>query len=145
MNALEKIMAQLEALTDPATIREAGLGVLGMQKKRIFEEGKNANGGKIGNYSTKPTYFNPKDSPVKFQPRGKTGKTEFADGSPHVTRYFGGGYKEVRSTAGRRTDRVNLDFTGKMRFSHTIGFRGDRVVLGFDSAREGKKAGRPGK
>jgi len=140
VNPLDVISAQLEALTSQATIREAGLGVLAMQKRRIFEQGLNSSGGQIGKYSTKPTYFNPKDSPVKFTPKGKTGKTEFKDGKPHVTRYFGGGYKEVRQTAGRRTDKVNFDFTGQLRFSHTIGFNDNRVVLGFDSQREGRKA-----
>lgn len=140
MEGLQSIRLKLEALASPEVIRDAGLGLLALQKKRIFEEGKNSKGGQIGKYSTKPLYFDPKDSPVKFTPKGKTGKTQFADGKPHVTRYFPDGYKGVRGAAGRRTDRVNFDFTGKLRFSHTIGFQGQKVSLGFDSRREGEKA-----
>ena len=39
--------------------------------RRVHNSGQAVNGSSIGHYSTKPIYVNPKNSPVKFTPKGK--------------------------------------------------------------------------
>lgn len=85
--------------------------VVALQAVRIFEDGKKSDGNLIGQYdTTSPLYANPKNykGGGKFKPlKGKTGKSKFKDGTPHVTRWFNN-YKELRNTLGRRIDKVNL-------------------------------------
>lgn len=100
-------------------LREVATTQLAEMKVRIFEQGKDDNESSIGQYSTKPIYVNPNNSPKKFTPKGKTGKTKFANGELHKTRYFAQGYKDFKSEIGRNTlGTVNLslsrDFQNKM-------------------------------
>lgn len=67
------------------------------QVKRIFDLKKNSQGGIIGEYSTKPIYVDPRDSPRSIgRPIGKSKKSKFKDGTDHKSRYFPGGYKEFK-------------------------------------------------
>ena len=65
--------------------------VLAVHKKRIYQRGQDADGGKIGRYSTKPISISRKN-----QSRN-TGKT-----------YFKGGYREYKSLTGKGSATVNL-------------------------------------
>lgn len=89
---------------------------------RIFEEGENNRGGKIGTYSTKPIYVNPDYSPKKFAPKGKTGRTSFNNGKKHKTGYFESGYKGFRQAIGRESNKVNLRLFGTLQsdFSNSL-------------------------
>lgn len=84
------------------------------QTDRIFVRGAATNG-TIGKYSTKPIYISNKQSPKKLRPKGKTGKTKFANGQRHVSAYFAGGYKEFRGQVGRVNSFVNLNLTASLR------------------------------
>lgn len=70
--------------------------IMSIQAKRIWLDGKNKNGGNIGEYTNrKDIYLNPK-SLVKgatrslpgFPLKGKTGETTFKNGKKHKTGYF---------------------------------------------------------
>ena len=99
-------------------MKSAALTVLGEMRVRIHENGQAADGSDIGAYSVKPLYVNPNNSPRKFPPAGKSGKTVFASGQkkgqPHKTKYFSGGYGDFKSTIGRNPGKVNLFLTGTM-------------------------------
>jgi len=47
--------------------------MMAIQSKRIFLNGKNSDGGNIGDYSTNPVYISLEDSPKSFTPKGKPG------------------------------------------------------------------------
>lgn len=83
--------------------------------ERIFEKGKNASDGVIGEYNdTKPLYVNPDRSPKKFRPRGKnSAKSKFKNGNSRKTKYFKS-YKEFRKSIGRPTGKVNLVLSGNL-------------------------------
>jgi len=86
--------------------------------KRIFVNGQSADGGKIGTYSTKPIYVDPKNSPKKFSGKGKNDKRASKD---HKTRYFEDGYKGFREFIGRESSFVNLSLSRHMANSFTSG------------------------
>lgn len=97
-----------------SVLRGVASSMVGVVKKRIHEDGKDANGENIGQYdTTHPLYVNPFKSPKSFAPVGKTGKVKFKNGQPHKTKYFDS-YKEFRQEIDRPTDKVNLSLTGQM-------------------------------
>ena len=133
MGVVDDIIRDLRNLASPENIERAGLDAFAEHQKRIFEDGRNADGGIIGKYSTDPLYVNPKNSPRTFSPKGKTGKTKFADGTPHVTRYFPTGYKGFRTAAGKVNPTVNLKLFGDLSRSYVPGFIGNKYCYGFIS------------
>lgn len=93
--------------------------------KRIFEEGKAADGSAIGDYnSTDPLYIDPDKAPVKFTPKGKTGRTKFKNGKAHRTGYFDS-YKAFRADQRRPTDKVNLELFGMLKSDFTNSLQKD--------------------
>lgn len=62
--------------------------VMALQSNRIFLKGLNKNGSAIGDYGSNEIHINPKNSPKKFTPRGKSGKTKKKNGEPYKTGYF---------------------------------------------------------
>jgi hypothetical protein len=97
-------------------MREAADTQLKACVQRIHVAGTASDGGDIGQYSSRPMYMNPKNSPTSFQPVGKTGRTVFAKtGQPHVTKYFDAGYKGFRQEAGLAADKVVLTLRGDLR------------------------------
>lgn len=71
--------------------------VLASQKKRIFQDGNDSSGVKIGTYSTKPISIS------RAAQSRSTGKT-----------YFKGGYREYKSLTGKGSAYVNLRNTDQM-------------------------------
>lgn len=94
----DKLILQLNKMivSDRAGIAAVN-SVLAEQKKRIFQQGKASNGGKIGSYSTEPISISKKN-----QAR-QTGKT-----------YFKGGYRQYKSLIGKGANTVNLRNTDQM-------------------------------
>lgn len=85
-------------------------------QERIHTSGMASDGSEIGQYSTKPMYVNPKNSPKSFQPTGKTGRSTFIkSGNPHLTKYFDQGYRAFREEIGLASDKVVLTLRGKLR------------------------------
>jgi len=88
---------------------------MALQAKRIFLDGKNAEGTDIGTYSSNPIYVNPKNSPKKFTPKGKEGKSKFKNGNSHKTAYFND-YLSFKKYIGRNKNKstVDLILTGEL-------------------------------
>ena len=87
----------------PKILDIALISVQSEMVKRIHSKGQDANGNKIGNYSTTPISVSKKN-----QPRS-SGKT-----------YFSGGYKSFKQSMGLESGFVNLELTGQMRQDLTI-------------------------
>lgn len=166
---INDVIRKLEALK--AQIQGGFLGVPAAKElearmsRRIFLQGRNSANVPIGEYSTKPIYislkrreFNLLPAIRKLKGRGKPlpkfpkGRTEFADGTPLVSRYFARGYREFREVAGRQpkgkvaklggkaTDGINFNLTGSLAQSFTTGIASGRVTIGFTSRKELSKA-----
>lgn len=119
-------------MREPKVMQKALLSLFADYHSRIFEEGKASDGGTIGKYSTDPIYVNPADSPRSFGANiGKTGKSKFADGKPHQTRYFPGGYEQFRDKIGRPTNVVNLQLTEDLKRNTLPELNEGRYVFGF--------------
>jgi hypothetical protein len=112
-----------DAIRSDRLNRTALTTVLALEKKRIFEEGKDSNGGQIGTYGTKPISISKKN-----QARN-TGKT-----------YFPGGYSEYKSAIGKNPGYVNLRNTDQMRMDFGILKNGQSWGLGFQNGENFNKS-----
>jgi hypothetical protein len=90
--------------------------VLPIHKKRIFQDGLDADGARIGVYST-----NPIDIPKKKQARD-TGKTKFKTG-----------YAEYKTAIGKNPGYVNLQNFGSMMADYGVMQSGTDLGLGFQN------------
>jgi len=90
--------------------------VMVAQKKRIFQDGKAANGSQIGQYGTKPISI-AKDKQAK-----NTGKT-----------YFKGGYREYKSLVGKGASFVNLRNTDQTMMDLGTTVSGNEYGIGFNN------------
>lgn len=113
-------------------------------KTRIFLDGQDNGGQKIGSYSTEPYYASLKQRQVKtsrLRGQGKNSKDpKFKNGKPRKSMYLQGGYSEFRQVVGRQNAYVDLDLTGQLRESIGLGSTEGNVVVGIRSELEAKKA-----
>lgn len=113
---------------------EQQLAMLDMEadiKNRVFKDGLDANGAKIGSYSTDPIYvsiagakkrYGSQIPTSKLKPSGKRNKGKnFLNGNPRKSQYFERGYAGFRDFMGRDTSTVNLDLTGNLMNSIATG------------------------
>lgn len=114
----DSLLSQLKRIQQTDRVMVASLtSVLATQKRRIFEQGKDANASAIGQYSTKPI------SIARKNQSRQTGKT-----------YFKGGYREYKSLIGKGSTTVNLRNTDQMRFDYGVHVLGaGEYGLGFNS------------
>lgn len=121
----DKLIAQVNKLRQTDRIMVATLTtVFAGHKKRIYQQGKDANGGKIGQYSTKPTSISRKN-----QSRN-TGKT-----------YFKGGYREYKSLIGKGSAFVNLRNTDQEMMDYGVRIIGkNKYGFGFNNEFNFKKS-----
>lgn len=114
--------------------------------QRVFNNGLASDGGKIGDYSTKPMFTGSKN----FRTAGKadaffdeddvefrTIKTKKGQKALALVK---GGYKEFRELNGLRSDTVDLQFSGSLFESIIVGTYGDNFVLGFNNVEKAKIA-----
>ena len=106
---LTELSSQIKEV-EPRVRRVAGTTLLASNIARIHNEGKAVDDSRIGSYSTKPAYFSPERSPKKFTPKGKNGKSKFANGKRKKTRYFSNGYKMAFSVR----QKVNTIFSSPL-------------------------------
>lgn len=101
------------------------------QSERIFVKGKATDGMRIGRYDNKrPMYVNPDKVPNKgglLPLSGKSGKTAFASGKKHKTRYVKS-YKQLRELMGLQTAFVDLVLFGNLKSDYENGGRGTGIV-----------------
>lgn len=92
--------------------------VMALQSNRIFTKGFNKNGSVIGDYEDKEVYIDPKNSPKKFTPKGKNGKTKKANGEPYKTGYFAN-WLEFKKTIGKNKNISTVDLLYKGELSRS--------------------------
>jgi hypothetical protein len=103
---------RLEVLKVRSALGSAVRSIMAEMVVRIFEEGKNSSGGKIGTYnSTDELYVNPDTLPRRVSPRGKPGKERKV--ANRQTTYFES-YKSLRREVGRESGFVNLRLTNDL-------------------------------
>ncbi len=106
--------------------KTAVLSTVDRQSKRIFINGENSAGGKIGQYDTnREMYLNPKTTFAgsKLKPtKGKTGEHTFKNGKEHQTTFVNN-YKEFRNRIGRRIDFVNLNLSNDLKSDFDSGLK----------------------
>lgn len=112
---IQKLRTKLNELThNNVPLARAVATTHADQMQRIFTEGKDSTGAKIGQYnSTDPLYVDPKTSPRRFPTKGKTGETRFKNGKAHKTGFFSS-YKAFRASQGRQTSYVDLKLHGQL-------------------------------
>lgn len=94
----DKLISEVNRMLQTDRIMTAAMNsVLAKQKERIFQEGKDSAGGKIGSYSTRPISIS------RSRQSRNTGKT-----------HFKGGYREYKSLTGKGASTVNLRDTDQM-------------------------------
>lgn len=111
--------ALLEIQANDIPLKLAAYSSVAAVSKRVFTDGLNANNTKIGDYSKKPIYINPKKAfggSKLGTPRGKNGDTKFKDGRSHVTVYLDS-YKDYKSKLGKPSGGayVNLELSGDLK------------------------------
>lgn len=153
---LEEYNKNLRTLAEEAggklTERVIIVGAISMLaniKNRIFRDGLDSSGSKIGNYSTEP-YYATKDQFIKksaFKPGGKRGYkgerlVKTGDKKYKVKKeklksmYLKEGYKEFRDIQGRQTNTVNFFMKGDLSKSYILQQKEKEALIGFDDAKE---------
>jgi hypothetical protein len=111
-------------------------------KRRIFLDGLDANGTKIGSYSTDPIYvgveaakkrYGSQIPTSKLKGKGKGGKGKFKNGKTRKSQYFERGYAGFREFMGRDIGTVNLDLTSNLQNSILTGTSGNVGTISFIS------------
>ena len=101
MTVLEEIQQAIKTENIVDAMRAASRSTLRESGNRIFDEGLDSTGNKIGEYSTKPIYISKKDSPRNAgEDKGKS-------------LFFPGGYKQFKGAIGRG-EKVNLKLFGRL-------------------------------
>lgn len=139
VNKLEK---GLKGIVDEKLMIEIGSTIQANTLERIHEDGLDSDLRNIGSYdTTTPIYINPDKAPRKtankakgiegLKRAGKYGDTKFKNGKPHKTAY-NANYKALRNKIGRRIDKVDLNFSGKLSKEFGLELKGiNQVDLGF--------------
>lgn len=118
---LRKLIQNLnQVLKSDRVLRTALTTTLAEHKQRIFTDGKDSTGGKIGSYSTDPIYISNKSSARKFSGKG---------------RFFKGGYNQYKQAIGKNPGFVNLENTGNMMKDYTLLALGKKWGFGFNNSK----------
>lgn len=113
-----------QAIRSPEPKKIALSTTLAKHKPRIFEQGLDDKGAKIGTYSTKPIS-------ISFRNQARnTGQT-----------YFKGGYAEYKSKVGKNPGYVNLRNTDQMYADYGMLQNGDEFAFGFHNEINADKSG----
>ncbi len=139
---ISNILGKLSGANLDAMNAEIATSLQASNLRRIHNDGLNVNLTRIGRYSKNELYVNPKNSPKKFVPIGKTGKKVFkSTGKEHKTKYFKNGYGEFRSSIGRESSFVNLQLTGGLKAAYKIKKEGNNsYVIDFWSKKYSDRA-----
>lgn len=120
--------------------------MLGYYIGRIFNDGKDSSGSKIGDYSTTPMLTGAKNFRTKtkaaafFDAEDVEFRTVKSKGKNLALGLIEGGYKEFRELNGLRSDTVDLQFTGSLFESIIVGTYGANFVLGYNSSEKARIA-----
>lgn len=146
--AIFKKLAQKKSDIEIVGIKKAE----GLIKKRIFNQGKDANDRRIGSYSTASGYYGKKSfiKAAAFKPTGKNSKKTkkgnrrsqptFKNGKERKTMYLDKGYSELRRRNGRQVSFVDFEYTGDLFSSIQLNAKSSHAELGIYSRKETDKA-----
>lgn len=129
---LSMLSSDLSASVVQSVIIPSSNELLAQIKNRIVLDGKDSNGQKIGNYSTKPGYYTREqfDRKSSFSARGKNGSGNFKNGKQRKSMYLSSGYKGLRDVQGKPSDTVVLNYTGSTMAAYQQGATDKEVVQG---------------
>ena len=106
LNEAKKELSKVGSLVDKAT-KTAVLAVNALRMQRIFADGLDSSGSKIGSYnSTKPVYIDVDKAPKQGNHIGRLGK-------PIKSLYYDS-YKDFRKAMGRESEFVNIRLTNEL-------------------------------
>ncbi|ROI05448.1 hypothetical protein EGI16_03415 [Chryseobacterium sp. G0240] len=124
----EDYRRNLSDVLETRILEETAVELQSKVKKRIFEDGLDANGNLISqSYSTKPMNVRKE---VFIKPSAFSGKK---------TMKLNYGYKELRDIQGLPTSKVNLDYSGKLKRNIHIARIQKSVVLGVNTTEDAEK------
>lgn len=106
-------------LKSDKVLRSALVTVLADHKERIFTNGEDVNGSKIGRYSKDPVYVSNKKSARRFTGKG---------------RFFPSGYDQYKEVIGKNPGFVNLENTGTMMKGYSLIALSDGFGFGFSNS-----------
>lgn len=120
----KKLQAQKKAIEENIPLGIAAADTHAMMVERIFTDGLNSSGSKIGTYAiAPPMYIETKfGAPIKKTPKGKYGEEKFKNGKPHKTTYFES-YKAFRQAESKESSFVNLNLFGNLKIDFETGIR----------------------
>lgn len=103
----ERLIKVARLIQSENIMKKAVVAVNEVRMKRIFVDGINSNGDKIGQYnSTKPVYIDPDKAPKKVKQIGK-------NGNPIKSGYYES-YKAFRQAMGRESGFVNVRLNNEL-------------------------------
>lgn len=149
MSEISKIADLLKAIRSRIMMEEerivttAAFAVLAELIDRIFREGKDSNGGKIGDYSTDEIWIKIPYSGVNNSRLKKKGKPKGKDKKAKETKstmYFNGGYADFRKKVGRQNSTVDLNLSGELARNVIVAKKSDSIVIGISTYENAKKA-----
>jgi glutamate synthase domain-containing protein 1 len=140
-NNLRNLAARTEERLTERVVVVAATRMLASMQNRIFRDGQDSNGNRIGSYSTTPYYATQKQFVKKsaFKPAGKTGKGKFKSGQAHKAMFLKDGYKEFRDIQGRTTAEVNLQLKGDLKLSYALQAKDKEALIGFNDEKQSLK------
>lgn len=134
----------------PELIRQshanASQAVLSLMDDRIFVQGLDKNGNKIGDYSTKETlvgassFLTKKGANKILGSKAKRKNLEWVTVDGRRLAKFPEGYKGIRSADGRQTSTVDLRYSGNLRNDFSSVPNDQGFEMGFFSSESTKKA-----
>ena len=112
---LKEVSDSLDRLMPDLIAQAVMVELMAKHKKRIFADGLNSEGASMGKYSTKPAYYSKKIfvRQAAFKGVGKPNK----DGkrkTGNKSMFIATGYEGLRDIQGRKTDHVNLKYSGSL-------------------------------
>lgn len=121
----ERLKRVVKLIESENIMKKVVLAVNEVRMQRIFVDGINSSGGKIGSYnSTKPVYIDTDKAPKKVNQKGKNGK-------PIAMGYYES-YKAFRQAMGRESGFVNVRLTNELQndlANGSLGKSSDKVNL----------------
>lgn len=138
---VESLKERIKTEIQDRILFAAGFALKAEMIDRIFNRGENSAGEKIGDYSTRPGYFS-EDKFIRksaFKKQGKKATGDHANGKARRTMYLPGGYKELRDIQGRKTDFVNLKYSGSLEKSINVLRHEKDVVIAITDGDESNK------
>lgn len=117
----EQFLAKQEAkmnaiIKDNKPLLLAVTSTMAIRSRRIFLQGLNASGEKIGEYGNNPLYVSGSARPAPKKPlKGKTGESKFKNGKEHKSKYFTNFYAYKKDVGrGQVLSTVDLFLTGDL-------------------------------